>query len=131
LLGAWLQPGATISSASWLSWIGPLTVVAYDLYVLFLTKVTLSTESQFGDRWLVFGLPLCLSLDNLLTGGRLVSLGMPVPIAAVLLGICSSLFALAGFQLGCWGLARWPHQARRAGMLGLFLLALVIVVIPD
>jgi manganese efflux pump family protein len=131
LLGALIQPGPNFSATGWLGWIGPLSVATYALYVLVLTRLTLFRGSQPGNRWMVFGLPLCLSLDNLLTGGRLTALGMPVPITAVLLGFCSGLCSLAGLQLGCWGLARWPYQARRVAIFGLLVLALVITVIQD
>lgn len=131
LFGTMIPMGPDDSANRWLLWIGPLTVAAYALYVLLLAKLTVSAGSRMGARWLVFGLPLCLSLDNLLVGGRLNALGLPAPITAVLFGIGSGLLAFAGLRLGWWGAVRWPDQARRAGLLGLFLLAVVIAVFPE
>ena len=131
LLGAMLGIGPDDGSEQWLHWIGPLAVAAYALYVLLLAKLTLSAGSSVDARWLVFGLPLCLSLDNFLTGGRLNSLELPAPVMAMLFGLCSGLLAFAGLRLGGWASARWPCQARRTGLLGLFLLAVVLAVLQD
>ncbi len=117
LFGTMLEIGPNDSANRWLLWIGPLTVAAYALYVLLLAKLTLSLGSRSGSRWLVCGLPLCLSLDNLLVGGRLGALGLPAPVTAVLFGLCSGLLAFAGLRLGWSGAARWPYQARAQGCL--------------
>ena len=129
--GAMLGLGADDISEQWLHWIGPLAVAAYALYVLLLTKLTLSASTSMNARWLVFGLPLCLSLDNFLTGGRLNGLELPAPVVAMVFGLCSGLLAFAGLRLGGWASARWPCQARRTGLLGLFLLAVVLAVLQD
>ena len=131
LFGAILEIGPDDSSDQWLHWIGPLAVAAYALYVLLLVKLTLSASSSVDARWLVFGLPLCLSLDNFLTGGRLSALELPAPVMAMLLGLFSGLLAFAGLRLGGWASARWPCQARRTGLLGLFLLAVVLAVMQE
>jgi putative Mn2+ efflux pump MntP len=131
LFGAILGIGPDDISDQWLHWIGPLAVAAYALYVLVLTRFTLSAGSSMNARWLVFGLPLALSLDNFLTGGRLNALELPVPATAMLFGLCSGLLAFAGLRLGGWASARWPSHARRAGLLGLCLLAVVLAVIQE
>jgi putative Mn2+ efflux pump MntP len=125
LFGALLGVGPDDSSDQWLHWIAPLAVAAYALYVLLVAKLTLSAGISMDARWLVFGLPVCLSLDNFLTGGRLNALQLPVPVTAMLFGLCSGLLAFAGLRLGGWASARWPRQARRAGLLGLCLLAVI------
>jgi putative Mn2+ efflux pump MntP len=130
LLGAML--GISLDDISdWLHWIGPLAVAAYALYVLLLTKLTVSSRTSMNARWLVFGMPLCLSLDNFLTGGRLSGLELPAPVLAMLFGLCSGLLAFAGLRLGGWASACWPCQARRTGLLGLFLLAVVLAVLQE
>jgi putative Mn2+ efflux pump MntP len=131
LFGAMLGIGADGSSEQWLHWIGPLAVVAYALYVLLLAKLTISTDGSTDARWVVFGLPLCLSLDNFLAGGRLNALDLPAPVTAILFGLCSGLLAFAGLRLGEWASARWQCQARRAGLLGLIVLAVVLAVIQE
>jgi putative Mn2+ efflux pump MntP len=131
LFGATLGIGPNDNSDQWLHWVGPLAVAAYALYVLLLARLTLSVGSIMNARWLVFGLPLALSLDNFLTGGRLSGLELPVPATAILFGLGSGLLAFAGLRLGGWASARWPWQARRAGLLGLCLLATVLAVIQE
>jgi putative Mn2+ efflux pump MntP len=131
LFGAMLRIGPDDSSDQWLHWIAPVAVAAYALYVLLLTKLTLSAGRNTDARWLVFGLPLCLSLDNFLAGGRLNALELPAPVTAMLFGLCSGLLAFAGLRLGGWASAHWQCQARRAGLLGLFLLAVVVAVIQE
>ena len=131
LLGAMLGIGLDDVADQGLPWIGPGTVAAYALYVLLLARLTRSAGSSLIGRWLVLGLPLCLSLDNLLTGGRLSALELPAPVTAMLFGLCSGLLAFAGLRLGGWASARWPCQARRTGVLALFLLALVLAVMQE
>jgi len=130
-LGAVLDLAPDSSLEQWLSWMGPLAVASYVAYVLLLTKLTLSAGSNTRAGWLVFGLPLCLSLDNLLTGGHLNALGAPAPITAAFFGLCSGLLAFAGLRLAGWMAARWPRPAQRAGLLGLLILALVLCVFQD
>jgi manganese efflux pump family protein len=135
LFGAMLGIGPDASSDQWLHWIGPLAVATYALYVLLLAKLTISTDgstdARWDARWVVFGLPLCLSLDNFLAGGRLNTLDLPPPVTAMLFGLCSGLLAFAGLRMGERATARWQYQARRAGLLGLFILAVVLAVIQD
>jgi len=52
------------------------------------------------DPWMLFGLPLVLSLDNLVTGIGLGVLGFPMFLAALTIGAISGLMTLAGLKLG-------------------------------
>src|SRR5262249_42702260 len=57
------------SSLPWSDWLGPAAVAGYGLYVLYLAwRCQNLTTSPGAARWLVFGLPFCLSLDNLVAG---------------------------------------------------------------
>lgn len=131
LIGATFEFGPNTGSIRWIPWIGPLMVATYALYVLLLARLTLSLGRGRDSHMLVFGLPLCLSLDNLFTGGRLIASGLPTTVTAVLFGLLSGLFAFAGLRLGWWVADRWPYQSRRAGLLGLFLLAVLFTVFPE
>lgn len=51
-------------------------------------------------RWLLFGLPVALSFDNLLAGAGLGALGYPVGLTAVVIGGVSAAMCLAGLYLG-------------------------------
>jgi len=100
-------------------------------YLFLLAKLTVSAGNSVEARWLVLGLPVCLSLDNFLTGGSLNALGLSAPVIAALFGLCSGLLAFTGLRLGGWAADRWPCQAWRAGTLALFFLAVVLAVIQD
>jgi len=65
-----------------------------------------------GDRrWLLYGLPLSLSLDNLLAGVALGATGSPLVLSALVIGGVSTALCLAGL-FGAARLARWlPGEA--------------------
>jgi putative Mn2+ efflux pump MntP len=128
LLGVYVGLGSSDFLEEWLALIGPLAVAAYALYVLVLARLSSSANMGRFSSWLVLGLPLCLSLDNFLTAGRMNTLGLPVPFTAVLFGLCSGLLAHAGLRLGEWGAVRWPRPARFAGAFGLLVVAVAIAV---
>ena len=131
LLGAMFEIGPDSGANRRLALIVPLMVACYAVYVVFLAKLTQTFGGGAGAHRLVFGLPLCLSVDNFFTGGRLITSGLPIPVAAAFFGLLSGLFAFAGLRLGWRVAARWPHQSRRAGLLLLFLLAVVFTVFPN
>ena len=66
---------------------------------------------------LLFGLPLSLSLDNLLGGAGISALGYPMVPAALLIGLVSAAMSCAGLYLGGWarGLVQW--RGARSGVL--------------
>jgi putative Mn2+ efflux pump MntP len=82
----------------WVNALGPPALAAYALYVLWLAR-TKSDDAAPG-RWLVLGLPLVLSFDNLFVGATLGGLRISLVPATVLVGTISGLLALAGLVLG-------------------------------
>ena len=79
----------------WAGYLGPALLALCGLYVL-------CAEWRHGGKepggWIVLGLPLSLSLDNVLAGASLT--GLPVFLCVVVLGGCSALASLAGLRLG-------------------------------
>jgi putative Mn2+ efflux pump MntP len=77
---------------------------ALGLYGLYLAVRALRTASQqelaAEHRWSVFGLPVPLSLDNLMTGTGLGLLGLSPLLASALFGAITVVMTLAGLQLG-------------------------------
>lgn len=53
-----------------------------------------------NSRWVLFGLPLSLSIDNLLAGVALGSLGIPLVPAVLVLGAISGTMSLLGMFVG-------------------------------
>jgi putative Mn2+ efflux pump MntP len=61
--------------------------------------------------WLVFGLPLSLSLDNLVSGAGLGAGGYPVFLSAVIIGAICTTMSLWGLFLGHWWRGLFPRRA--------------------
>lgn len=84
----------------WVEHIGPLLLCAYGVYVIYIAKRCAGTETGETDRWMVLGLPLSLSLDNLIAGTTLGMIGFPILLSVTIIGAMSSFFAFAGLRLG-------------------------------
>ena len=56
-------------------------------------------EAIEESRWIVFGLPLTLSLDNLVAGASLGMIGFPLLLSISVIGAMSSLMSLTGLLL--------------------------------
>lgn len=84
-----------------------------------------SVENAANDGWMIFGLPLFLSLDNLVGGAGLGASGFPPILSAVLIGAVCSALSFAGIFLGKLGGMLVPQ---RAGMIsGAWLVTLAVV----
>jgi len=77
---------------------------ALGLYGLFLRARALRTARQeelaAEHRWSIFGLPVPLSLDNVIAGTGLGLLGLSPLVPATLFGAITALMTLVGLQLG-------------------------------
>lgn len=87
-IGAWTEP------------LGPLMLFGYGVYVIYSARRYEEKETADEGRWLVLGLPLTLSLDNLIAGASLGITGFPLLISVVVIGAMSGLMSLAGLLLG-------------------------------
>jgi putative Mn2+ efflux pump MntP len=103
----------------WTDYLGPLAVGGYGLYVIYLAQRCKETKRDVGKGWAVFGLPLALSLDNLVAGVSLGMLGFPILSSALLIGTISGLMSLVGMKFGKAVERQLPI---RAGLLGGFAL---------
>src|SRR6185503_5487523 len=79
----------------WVEHLGPLLLCAYGVYVIYISQRYVGDT----DRWMVLGLPLSLSLDNLVAGTTLGMVGFPLVLSVTIIGVMSSLFSLAGLLL--------------------------------
>jgi putative Mn2+ efflux pump MntP len=78
---------------------GAIALGAYGLYLL--VQAWRSAAPQELDRpWALFGLPLPLSLDNVVAGASLGLLGFSPWVAAPVFGAVTALMSFAGLQLG-------------------------------
>src|ERR687886_2906144 len=95
LVGGYLAK--TIGSTA--DYVGAIALGAYGLYLLFEAWRTEAPE-ELDQRWALFGLPLPLSLDNVVAGTSLGLLGFSPWLAPPLFGAITALMALVGLQLG-------------------------------
>ncbi len=72
---------------------------AYGLYLVVKAWRTAAPE-ELDQRWALFGLPLPLSLDNVVAGTSLGLLGFSPWLAPPLFGAITALLVLVGLQLG-------------------------------
>jgi putative Mn2+ efflux pump MntP len=84
----------------WIDRLAPLIVVACGVVILILAlKDRDELEKLVNHRWTIATLPLLLSIDNLLIGVSLGTIGYPLPLAAAVIGgisACMCLFGIAG-----------------------------------
>jgi putative Mn2+ efflux pump MntP len=112
----------------WVEHIGPLLLCAYGVYVIYIAQRCAGRETAETDRWMVLGLPLSLSLDNLIAGTTLGMIGFPILLSITIIGVMSSLFALVGLQLGRTAINLLRFRADLIGGVVLIVIALTFVV---
>lgn len=80
---------------------GAAALGLYGLYLIVRAMQTATQEELEAERrWSIFGLPVPLSLDNVMAGTGLGIMGMSPLIPATLFGIITALMTLIGLQLG-------------------------------
>jgi putative Mn2+ efflux pump MntP len=87
----------TIGSTA--EYVGAVALGAYGLYLLVEAWRNPAAE-ELDQRWALFGLPLPLSVDNVVAGASLGLLGFSPWLAPPLFGVITALMTLAGLQLG-------------------------------
>jgi putative Mn2+ efflux pump MntP len=122
--------GATVveSASPWVGWAGPLALGGFGLFTLLAAGREGSRPGgdRTGAAWAAVGLPLLLSVDNLVAGFGLGAVGVPVVVSALILGTISGMMALAGLYLGALVSRALPARAERVGGAALALLALAM-----
>ncbi|HLI36879.1 MAG TPA: manganese efflux pump [Streptosporangiaceae bacterium] len=78
---------------------GPAVLGLYGLFLL-VQAAREKAQEDAGYLWCVFGLPVPLSLDNLVAGTGLGLAGIPPLVPAALFGAITFVMSLAGLQLG-------------------------------
>jgi len=108
----------------WLQYLEPLAVGLYGLYLIRVGRD--NTEGEGNAQWMTFGLPLCLSLDNLVAGAGLGMLGYRVFRPSVIIGLLSGLMSVAGLWLGQTIGNRLPFKVEVVGGFAMLLLSVVL-----
>lgn len=95
-LGQWF--GESIGPFA--DYIGPILMGAYGLYLL-LGAIRKPEPDEVDHPWVtLFGMPLSLSVDNLLAGTGLGMLGFSPVVPAVVFGAMTAVMTLVGLCLG-------------------------------
>jgi manganese efflux pump family protein len=87
----------TIGSTA--DYIGAGVLAAYGLYLVVQTWRTPAPD-ELDQRWALFGLPLPLSIDNVVAGTSLGLIGFSPWVAPPVFGICTALMTFVGLALG-------------------------------
>lgn len=109
----------------WVEHLGPLLLCAYGVYVIYIARRCVESET---DRWMVLGLPLSLSLDNLVAGTSLGMIGFPILLSVLVIGAMSALLSFAGLRLGRTAVNLLRVRAELIGGVVLVFIALSFVV---
>jgi manganese efflux pump family protein len=81
---------------------GPVAVLLCGLAVIVLALRKEDVSGVVENRGVLFGLPLSLSLDNLLGGVGLGSMHLPVLLSATIMGLTSAAMSCIGLWFGAW-----------------------------
>jgi putative Mn2+ efflux pump MntP len=82
--------------------IGPVVLLVCGVAVFVLALRQEDVTELVNSRHMLFGLPLSLSLDNLLAGVGLGSIHYPVLLSALVIGLVSAAMSCTGLYLGNW-----------------------------
>jgi manganese efflux pump family protein len=81
--------------------VGAAAIGLYGLYLIVRAlRTSTQEELEAEHRWSIFGLPVPLSLDNVIAGTGLGLLGLSPLVPATLFGAITFIMTLAGLQLG-------------------------------
>lgn len=79
--------------------VGAAALGGYGLYLV-ITALRNPEPDELDHPWALFGIPLTLSLDNLLAGASLGLLGLSPWVSAAVFGTMTALLSLVGLRLG-------------------------------
>ena len=112
----------------WVEHLGPLLLCAYGVYVIYIAQRFAGREAGDTDRWMVLGVPLSLSLDNLVAGTSLGMIGFPLLISVMIIGAMSALLSLVGLWLGRAAVKLLPVKIELISGVVLIFIAITFVV---
>lgn len=103
---------------------GPIALLISGGTILYWSLAERELEDVAGG-WMILGLPLSLSLDNLVGGAGLGASGFPPLLSAAIIGVVCSILSFAGLFLGSRGRLLAP---RRAGTIaGAWLMVIAVL----
>lgn len=127
LVGLLLGKSLLTYVGPWVEHLGPLLLCAYGVYVIYIAQRYAGAEAEDADHWMVLGLPLSLSLDNLVAGTTLGMVGFPLLLSVVIIGAMSALLSFAGLRLARTAVNFLPSRTELIGGVVLIVVALSFI----
>ena len=113
----------------WAEYLGPLMLGVYGAYVIYVARrYEETTEEREPGGWIVLGLPLSLSLDNLIAGTSLGIIGFPLALSVGVIGAMSASMSLAGLSLGRTAANSLKFRSELIGGVALVCIAVVLAI---
>jgi putative Mn2+ efflux pump MntP len=106
-------------------YLGPAVMGAYGLYLL-VRALRSAVPEELDHPWALFGIPLSLSLDNLLAGTSLGLLGFSPPLSAGIFATITVLMSFAGLCLGRVAARLIPIRSDLLSGIALVIMAVVL-----
>jgi putative Mn2+ efflux pump MntP len=128
LLGLLAGKSIVAYVGTWTEHAGPLLLCVYGAYVIYVAKRCAGKEAAEESRWIVFGLPLTLSLDNLVAGASLGMIGFPLLLSISVIGVMSSLMSLTGLLLAGRAVSYFRLRSELFGGLALVFVGLALAI---
>ncbi len=125
LIGLLIGQSVITFIGTWTEPLGPIALFAYGAYVIYVSR-RCATEAEEPTGWIVLGLPLTLSLDNLIAGASLGLVGFPLLPSVVVIGGMSALMSIVGLRLGGLAVNYLSVKAELIGGIALVCIALVM-----
>lgn len=122
-IGSWLGGVLEPLAGDWASLAGPGMLAVTGIYVIVAAERDHERQLMTAPA-VVLGLPLGLSLDNLLGGTVLGMLGVDLLLSVIFVGLVSGLLAFAGLKMGAVLSGFLPRRSELAG--GLLMLAAAV-----
>lgn len=105
--------------------LGPIVLAVYGLYLV-VKSMQSEEEEELDERMALFGIPLSLSLDNLLAGTGLGLLGFSPVFSAAVFGTITAVMTFIGLQLGGVAARIIPIRSDLLSGAGLLIMAVVL-----
>ena len=88
------------SFEAWADLIGPIVLVLSGIAIIVMALRDSDIEAVVSSKWTIIGLPLSLSIDNLLAGFGVGAGGAPLLVSALFIGGISTAMGLIGLYAG-------------------------------
>ncbi|MCE3556262.1 manganese efflux pump [Pseudonocardia sp. RS11V-5] len=110
-------------------YVGPVVLGLYGVFLI-VTALRRPVPEEVDQPWVtLFGMPLALSLDNLLAGTGLGLLGFSPVVSAAAFGAMTAVMSLAGLCLGRFAARLVPVRTDLVGGISLLSAAIILPIV--